>query len=85
MECVNFGGGGIFFGEFVNLLQKNKIRFKSDFVGKLKFKNASIEYLNFKDFYKTVPVHWPFHVFYLISFLELGTFTFTYFITINVI
>lgn len=71
----------LFFGKIVNLLQKNKIRFKSDFVGKLKFKNASIEYLNFKDSYKTVTVHWPFHVFYFISFLELGT----YFITINVI
>lgn len=47
----------LFFRKIVNLLHKNKIRFKSDFVGKLKFKNASIEYLNFNDSYKTVPVH----------------------------
>lgn len=71
----------LFFRKIVNLLPKNKIRIKSNFVGKLKFKNASIEYLNFKDSYETVPVHWPFHVFYLIIFLGLGT----YFITINVI
>lgn len=72
----------LFFRKIVNLLQENKIRFKSDFVGKLKFKNASVEYPNnFKDSYKTEPVHWPFHLFYLISFLGLGT----YFITINVI
>lgn len=45
----------LFFRKIVNLLQKNKIRFKSAFVGKLKFKNASIEYLNFKDSYKQYP------------------------------
>lgn len=69
----------LFFRKIVNLLQKNKIIFNSDFVGKLKFKNTSIKYLNFKDSYKTVLV--PFHVFYLISFLGLGT----YFIKTNVI
>lgn len=30
----------LFLRKIVNLLQKNKIKFKSDFVGKFKFKNA---------------------------------------------